>query len=357
MITKDQVIKVQFICKNRIDSYGISYGLLNSAKFVLNALQNQKCYCSNDKIEGEVVSVLDGNGIDREVQRYKPNFVSIQALWVTPDKMGVLLEKYPKIKFVVRIHSKIPFLANEGIAFDWINGYKLLTKKYNNLYLSGNSRTFHDDINETIGIRSVYLPNIYAPEESDESDESDKITCNNEKDKNIINIGCFGALRPMKNHMNQAVAAVRFADKINKKLRFHINGTRIEQRGDSVLKNLRAYFKESQHELVEHEWLAHNDFLKLVKSMDLGMQVSYSETFNIVAADFVTQNIPIVMGEDIDWAHWLYKADPNNTNDIVAKLQIARMGKLLNLQKLNKIRLKKYNKNSLQEWINFLCKR
>jgi len=44
----------------------------------------------------------------------------------------------------------------------------------------------------------------------------------------------------------------------------------------------------------------HSDFISIVKSMDIGMQVSLSESFNIVAADFVSNGIPLVGSPDIE---------------------------------------------------------
>jgi len=46
--------------------------------------------------------------------------------------------------------------------------------------------------------------------------------------------------------------------------------------------------------------MEHNDFIRVVKSMDIGMQVSLSESFNIVAADFVSNGVPLVGSPDIE---------------------------------------------------------
>src|SRR6185295_15359413 len=82
---------------------------------------------------------------------------------------------------------------------------------------------------------------------------------------------------------------------------FHINSSRIEQQGEGVLKNMRALFRGTIHELVEHKWASPEDFHKLVRKMDVGLQVSFTESFTIVTANFVTEEVPIVVSEDIDW--------------------------------------------------------
>ena len=65
------------------------------------------------------------------------------------------------------------------------------------------------------------------------------------ENKSTIDIGAYGAIRPLKNQLLQALAAIKFAESIGKTLRFHINITRIENNGDPVLKNLRNLFSNS----------------------------------------------------------------------------------------------------------------
>ena len=77
------------------------------------------------------------------------------------------------------------------------------------------------------------MRNIYQFEKFD-----DKSNLN--KNDKFIDIGCFGAIRPMKNTFHQALACIEFAELKNKTLRFHVNTSRVEQSGENVVKNLRA---------------------------------------------------------------------------------------------------------------------
>jgi hypothetical protein len=99
-------------------------------------------------------------------------------------------------------------------------------------------------------------------------------------------------------------------------IKFHINADRTEQHGEQVLKNLRALFAGSKHKLVEHEWMEHTEFLYQVTRMDLGMQVSLTETYNIVAADFVHVGVPIIVSPEIAWMPESTKADPLSFDSI-----------------------------------------
>jgi len=292
---------------------GLSSGLLNSAKFVADMLAGIPDF------EVKLVQVLDNNYIDREVAAFKPDICIIEAYWVVPEKFEILTKLHPKVKWVIRNHSNIPFLANEGIAFGWTLDYV----KHPNVFVASNDMRAHrelgviiNEFHETSGIR--YLPNYYP------LDVLNKPLPAPHSKPHEIDIACFGAIRPLKNHMIQAIAAIEYAQKHKKYLRFHINGNRIEGNGQPILKNLREMFKRLDNaELVEHPWCDHPEFMKLVSSMDLGLQVSFTETFNIVAADFVVNRVPIVTSNEIEWSEPLLQADPTDSSSIVKAMERA----------------------------------
>jgi len=337
----EKKIKVLFITKKKKSSgpgpYGqtISSGLLNSATFMNNMLVK-------NGIESNIVEVVDNNGIDKEVHDYKPTHVIIEALWVVPSKFEILTKLHPKVKWIIRLHSEVPFLANEGIATQWIFEYQ----KFDNVIVSVNSPRIEEELNVVLPKPVLYLPNFYPVNFSENKSAS-------EKESDIINIGCFGAVRPMKNHLMQAIAAIKFADDMGYKLRLHINVTRVENNGDPVLKNIRNLFLNSTHELVEHTWLKHEEFVQLIKSMDMCLQVSFSETFNIVTADAVNMNVPVVVSPEVSWVAGLFKANPTNFKSIVRKMKLTWLFKPLYLQFLNKVLLYFYSNKSETIWLDY----
>ncbi len=314
----------------------ISSGLLNSAGFVHKMLLAEG-------YDSTLVEVKDNNDIDKEVTKVKPDVVIIEALWVVPSKFDVLQKLHPNVTWIIRLHSEIPFIANEGIAMEWIYEYQ----KYKNVCISINSETTYNDLNALLPNKVVYLPNYYPV---------DFTNTNYKKvEKDVINVGCFGAVRPLKNQLYQATAAIEYANAVNKKLRFHINQARVENKGDSVLKNIRNLFLNNpKHELVQHGWLSHSDFKKLISTMDVGLQVSFTETFNIVAADFVDCNVPIVVSDQIEWMSYLYKAKPTDSKSIMEKMNFALKTSNLNIQFINKLSLWYYGKTSKAVWKKYL---
>jgi hypothetical protein len=332
--------KVLFICKKRHIHYGISVGLINSATFIANVLNIHG-------IQSKIAIVVDANSIDREVHNYKPTHVFIEALWVTPSKFDVLLARYPKVKWIVRIHSKAAFIAHEGIAMEWLREYAhKLMRKYKNFFISSNNKQFNQELSEVLDANCIYFPNIYKP--------INLINLPPKKENDgIVDIGCFGAIRPLKNNLEQAMSAIRFGNMHSLKIRFHVNAGRLEQQGENVLRNLRALFKYTSHELVEHDWLNHTEFLKLARQMDIGMQVSLSESFNIVAADMVIEDVPIVVSDEIDWVPWLFRASPIDGNDIVATLDMVYFWRHWGITKLNKWALRRSNYINTNVWLQY----
>jgi hypothetical protein len=302
--------RLLFILKKREGYWGeysscLSSGLRNSVSFIVAMLTSLG-------VEASMVEVDDNNSIDGEVTRVRPTHVIIEAFWVVPEKFDVLTKLHPDVRWIVRNHSEVPFLANEGIAFGWIAGYLQRGIEI----MCNASRALADvrSVALAYGVSDrlvTYGPNFYPtagtgfamPPAGAES--------------GVVRIGCFGAIRPLKNTMSQAIAAIAAARALRWRLEFHINATRLEGNGDPILKNLRQMFEAlPQHTLVEHDWLPHGPFTDLVRTMDLVMQVSFSETFNIVAADAVEAGVPVVVSSEVAWLGSYARAEPENIDSI-----------------------------------------
>jgi hypothetical protein len=301
--------------------------------------------------DSKLVEVNDNNDIDREVSRYKPTHVFIEALWVVPSKFKQLIPLHPNVKWYVRLHSNTPFISSEGIAIEWIVEYFALGIQYPQFKVACNSIKMVNDLESSFGVKSVYAPNVYMPK--DEVDYAPSVT---PPDSHSINIGCFGAIRPLKNQLIQAMSAIAFSKKIGKQLHYHINSGRVESLGEATLRNIRALFATTGNKLIVHEWLDWHDFIKLVRTMDLGLQVSLSETFDIVAADFVYVNVPIIGSKEIEWLSPLYQANCTDSSDIISKLEFAWQGRKFGIQSANRHGLREWNEEANNAWKKLLKK-
>jgi hypothetical protein len=336
--------RVLFVLKERISYHNnkiVSYGLINSCNFVAEQLIERG-------IDTHIVQVTDNNCIDKAVSHYKPTHCIIEALWVVPSKFKILARLHPKIHWIIRIHSMIPFLAMESFSFEWITELLKLHRKGYNVTVATNNEECTRQLNSLFG-HVLALPNMYY-----EPDYVCRLKEHHSKQE--LHVGCFGALRPLKNVVQQAVWAVEFAQKQNKKLVFHINHSLHEHNHtDSVHRNLEALFDNlPQHTLINHHWIDHMNFMRVVAQMDLGMQISFSETFNIVAADFVHSDVPIVVSNEISWITPELKVDPSSSEDVFEAMRKALSDRSTRYVRANKKKLNEYNEHSLKLWLEFL---
>lgn len=241
------------------------------------------------------------------IQKYRPKKIVFEALWLNESMIQSIRKSYPNIGIYVHMHSKIDFLSTEGHGFHFMNEYL-----NNKITIIWNDKSAYDSMYGHVD--SIYLPNTYSLRSSELFDQVAS------KDSLTINAACYGALRPMKNHLNQAIAAIRAADWLNRKLIFHVNLGRSEG-GDTVKASLKGLFMmNKKHELISMPWMEEKEFIQHLRGMDIGLQVSLSETFNMVAADYVCAGIPIVVSEQVHWADPECKANPHDTTEIAHKI-------------------------------------
>ena len=333
-------MRILFIChKNECYGHSVytrrSSGLFNSTNFIVKAMLRRN-------IVAKIVEVVDNNCIDREVFAFKPDIVVIEALWVVPDKFTVLQRLYPKVKWFVHLHSDMPFLALEGIAMDWIIRCQAM-----GVGIIANSRESFEALQPLVQAHMLYyLPNVYVG-------DFKKMPKHN---RPTIHVGCFGAVRPMKNHLLQALASIQFAREKGKVLCFHINSGRVETGGAPVLKNLQQLFSSYPGAaLIQHSWFEPEDFIEYLHNhVDIGLQVSLTETFNVVTADYVAAGLPIVVSKEVKWVSSISTAVDNSLPDIVKKMHRAWQNKYLVW--INQFYLKQNSLEAQYKWFEFCQK-
>jgi hypothetical protein len=340
-----------FILKRREDygddpsysaSYQIATGMYNSAKFVVDELVAAGR-------EAKVVLVIDANDIDREVTSYNPTHVFVEGLWVTPAKFDELLaiKRHQDRKWHVRIHSEIPFLATEGVAFDWIPKY--MNSK---VMVAPNAPRAHEQITWLANRMHLtedlvpLLPNCYPTNFSDFPLQN-----LNTKDKDTFDIAIFGAYRPMKNHLQQAFVAMKYAEHEGKKCRIHVN-MRTDAGGGGPAKNVVNAVAAAGYELVNHDWEDRDTFLASLGQIDLLLQESMSETFNIVAADATLVGRPMLVSDEINWAYPVY-GNPQSVADSLKKLQLVMSNKPFFING-NRAGLSIYANSARRRWLKYI---
>jgi hypothetical protein len=255
------------------------------------------------------------------------------------------MDRYKDIKWVVRVHSDIGYLSVETNSLKTINEYIGLQK--DNLIVSFNNKEFVNSVSEALVYNFDYLPNVITILDSEN---------NYSTERDYMHVGCFGAMRSLKNQCFQAICAIKAANKLKKTLYFHVSPNLCEKH-NPYLTNLIELFRYNEHRLVIHDWMQNDEFHEVIRTMDIGMQLSYTESFNIVTADFVNNNKLIVVSDAIDWMPGFMKTSTTDydkvTNEIVF-LYKNRNNRYF--KQACRYYLNKYNKNAKKEWIKFLNK-
>ena len=328
-------MKVLFILKSpgsmSFNSYSneSNTGIFISARMLKNVLASKFGCTTELKFIDTLQDIKDA------VKDFKPALVVVEAYWLAPDDFITLTTRFPNVKWVVRNHSATPFLSLEGTIVDWMLQYldipnvivacneKRTALEFQNLVAV--YRPSWDDA--MVKAHVVLLPDYYHAMIIPRTAEEQKAKDAHRKAK-LFDVACFGAIRPLKNQLIQAIAAIDYAESHNLKLSFHINVTDSEK-DSATLKNLRALFGNlPKYTLVEHPWLEHREFLQLCRIMDLGMQVTFSETFNIATADLVVNNVPVVVSPEIFWVDKMFQADPTDCADITQTIGVALKSKI-----------------------------
>lgn len=321
-------------------------GVATSTRLIAEALRDEG-------FDIQIAAVSKPEEIAHVVRVHQPRMVIVETLWVDPKYFVDILKEFPDIRFAVREHSESCFRVLEPHAFGWIIDYLSMGIEV----ISNSARSMNDvqymamaaDVPPEL---STWGPNIYpVPDEA-------KLCSRKDTKNDVVHIGCFGAVRLMKNHITQALAAIMFGERVGKTVHFHLNGYDIPGYVDPVLNNLREMFaKFPRHKLVEHGWMDRETFLGVIRSMDIISQVSFTETFNIVAADAMYEGVPIIVSDEISWVGDYAHRDPNSAHDIASGYVTVWEERCMRHLRLRRQRrdMERYSALALVEWFKRLA--
>jgi hypothetical protein len=313
----------------------------------INALMTAKVLRKHH-IRCDIVPVWDVDGIRKGLQLHPgASHAVIEAPWVPPSEMAGLLADFPTIHFIVRSHSQIGFLQVEASSVKNLRDLLVMQEVQLNLSVAANTHRLQEFLHKTYTQKCLYLPNLYDVERVHRKrDESHR--------HRMLRIGSFGALRLLKNHTTAAAAALMMADRHGSDLEFYMNtGRKENSQANSVeatIKNMFANLRWAK--IVEVPWEEWPVFRQTVAHMDLCLQPSFTETFNIVTADAVAEGVPSVVGSAIEWVPPSWQANTDSADDI------ARVGSHLlwdtHGAEEGLKHLERYMKDGIREWLQYL---
>ena len=343
----ESAMKTKVLMIARFSRSAAAKGIANNNGLTHAADATYECLKNVKELDIEYSLVQQPAEIDDSLQQHKPKFVFIDGLWLKPEQVKALQKVHSNTIFILRIHSDAAFIAQEGTFSNWF--YKYIDIP--NVYVAFNGKDLYDVIKGCYSSGShkvLYLPNMYPIDKS-----SDKTMT---REPNIIRISSFGAARVLKNHFAQALAALKFAELLGKKLIFYININTADISGLAIYLNILYLIKQHpscKHEVKLIEWTDHKQFLEAIREVDIGMQASLSETFNLVSCDTLATGTPIVGTKEIPWIHWIGRCNPTSHSSVVSALWRAYMFRRLNVY-LNRRSLKRFSDKSIKIWKKLL---
>ncbi len=267
------------------------FGLINSSNFLHEFL-------TSIGISSLEQTCRDGLDIHPHVIFANPQVVVLEALWASPSLLSELCTLHPNVEWIVRIHSTFGFIISEWNAFTWFKEMHELNLQGKKVYLAANHYSFYEEIVKLYSSDfCLYLPNVYSILEHD----IDNFKMIN-SEKTHLDIGCFGALRFMKNQTTQLISALSTAKHLDLHLKFHINSSTSDLQTQDVEKVLQDIIDYNVNaELIRHNWVSHPEFLDIISTMDMNYQLSFSESFNLISADSISSGVPIIVSKSIEW--------------------------------------------------------
>jgi len=312
----------------------------------VNALHTAKVLRRHG-VQADIAAVWTVDDVRKALQNNGPTHAIVEAPWISAANMQALVTENPWTHFVVRSHSQIGFLQVEAGAIQILRELLVMQEMNLNLTVAANTKKLKDFFEKTYGSRCLYLPNLYDLERvSRKRDESHQ--------HRKLRVASFGALRLLKNHTTAAAAALLMAERRQADLEFHVNVNREENAGaKGILQSIRNMFNGlTWAKLVEVPWAPWASFRHTVRHMDLCLQASHTETFNIVTADAIAEGVPSVTSSAIEWVPKSWHADADSAEDI------ARVGSHLLWDTHGAAdgleHLERFCKEGIESWLKYL---
>jgi hypothetical protein len=235
--------------------------------------------------------------------------VVISAPWIPTLELQALVLAFPRVKFAVNCHSNVGFLQADSNGVKLLREYLELEMAVPNFHAAANSDRMCEWISDAYGSPCRRLPNLYYLDGM----PSAKPLWNG----GVLRLGVFGATRPQKNFVSAVAAAIEVSYQLKAQTEIYVNTGRTEGGGNTVLNAGRALVQGLPLvTLKEVGWMTWPTFRRLVGSMHLLLQPSYTESFNMVTADGVAEGVPSVVSDAIDWAPKYWQAESDNVFDI-----------------------------------------
>lgn len=325
-----------FAANQGVSHIGLGVSALNNAKVLNTHGINTSIY--------PIVSIAD---LKKQIAADSTvTHVVISAPWILSGDLQALMFAFPKITFAVNCHSNTAFLQADTRGVKLLREYIDVEQGGLNFHVAGNSKKFVRWLRAAYQCPVAYLPNMYY---LDYSQIPNRPIYNG----GILRVGAFGATRPQKNLMAAAGATLELSQTMKVDTEFYVSAGRTEGGGNTILNSVREMLVGIPGiTLKELGWASWPQFRDLVRRMHVLMQVSYTESFNMITADGVAEGVPSVVSDAIEWTPEYWQAYMDKTSDI------ARVARQLIYDPRaphdGLVHLEQHNQESFDAWASYV---
>lgn len=241
--------------------------------------------------------------------------VVICAQWIASHSMAVLVRRFTHITFALNCHSNVAFLQAEPAAIRLVREAIDLEMGVSNFHASSNNARLVTALEGMYGRPVTYLPNLYYLHGNE---PIHRPLWNG----GTLRIGAFGSLRVYKNFSVAIAAAIELTNQLKCHSEIWINSGRDDGAGNVVHRTAVEWTRGLHNVTLKHfPWASWPEFKRMIGTMNVLLQPSFTETFNNVTADGIAEGVPSVVGEAIEWTPHSWRA---NVDDSPAVAQVAR---------------------------------
>ncbi len=239
--------------------------------------------------------------------------VVVSAPWITTAAFSQVCSLFHGTQFAMNCHSNVGFLQADSRGIQLLREDLSLQAGVHNFHVSGNSKRLQEFIQHAYGDPCLYLPNLYWLHHLHEEHRPQW-----QSHGGRLRIGIFGATRSLKNILTAVGASLIIARDTKAHTEIWISTGRVDgPEVATIMRAVRALVKDVPNvDLREANWSSWPQFRKIVASMHLLLQPSYTESFNMVTADGVAEGVPSVVSEAITWAPNEWKADVDDADNV-----------------------------------------
>ena len=224
---KKETVRISFAYRNFAAKAGISHiGLGVSQMHTATTLRRNGYWT-------KVVPIVSPEDIRKELlgtvyHEIPYSHVVMAAPWIEIQDLQKLAYDWHDTNFVVICHSNCAFLSADTGAVKRLRELAGLQLHAPNFHLAGNSTRFSHWADYAYGHKILRLPNLYDC-------ATLKTPSPHARLRDHLRIGCFGAMRPLKNMFTAACATMEIAERLGADVEFHVTTGRDNSRRRSSL--------------------------------------------------------------------------------------------------------------------------